>query len=214
MREATLQTIQHGKVVAIVRLPDLADAIELSRALISGGITALEFTLTNSEALNALQAVKAALPEFGRGEAVIGAGTVITPDQVRASVAAGAQFIVAPTTNFASIAASRELDVPIMPGAYTPTEILAAWEAGASVVKVFPARALGPNFIKDVREPLPFLKLMPTGGIGVDNVAAYLQAGAFGVGVGGNLVDKKLVAARDWAALRAKAQAFMEATKT
>lgn len=214
MREATLQTIQRGKVVAIVRLPDLADAIELSRALISGGITALEFTLTNSEALNALRAVKAALPEFERGEAVVGAGTVLTPDQVRASVAAGAQFIVAPTTNFAAIAAARELDVPIMPGAYTPTEILSAWEAGASVVKVFPARALGPNFIKDVREPLPFLKLMPTGGIGVDNVAAYLQAGAFGVGVGGNLVDKKLVATRDWAALHAKAKAFMEATKS
>ena len=160
-----------------------------------------------------LQAVKAAIPEFGRGEAVIGAGTVVTPDQVRASVAAGAQFIVAPTSNFAAIATSRELGVPIMPGAYTPTEILAAWEAGAAAVKVFPARALGPNFIKDVREPLPFLKLMPTGGIGIDNIAAYLQAGAFGVGVGGNLVDKQLVAARDWAGLYAKAQAFIKATK-
>ncbi len=213
MSESTLHTIHRGKVVAIVRLPDLADAIELSRALISGGITALEFTLTNSEALNALQAVKAAIPEFGRGEAVIGAGTVVTPDQVRASVAAGAQFIVAPTSNFAAIATSRELGVPIMPGAYTPTEILAAWEAGAAAVKVFPARALGPNFIKDVREPLPFLKLMPTGGIGIDNIAAYLQAGAFGVGVGGNLVDKQLVAARDWAGLYAKAQAFIKATK-
>ena len=213
MSESTLHTIHRGKVVAIVRLPDLADAIELSRALISGGITALEFTLTNIEALNALQAVKAAIPEFGRGEAVIGAGTVVTPDQVRASVAAGAQFIVAPTSNFAAIATSREMGVPIMPGAYTPTEILAAWEAGAAVVKVFPARALGPNFIKDVREPLPFLKLMPTGGIGIDNIAAYLQAGAFGVGVGGNLVDKQLVAARDWAGLYAKAQAFIKATK-
>ena len=213
MSESTLHTIHRGKVVAIVRLPDLADAIELSRALISGGITALEFTLTNSEALNALQAVKAAIPEFGRGEAVIGAGTVVTPDQVRASVAAGAQFIVAPTSNFAAIATSRELGVPIMPGAYTPTEILAAWEAGAAAVKVFPARALGPNFIKDVREPLPFLKLMPTGGIGIDNIAAYLQAGAFGVGVGGNLVDKQMVAARDWAGLYAKAQAFIKATQ-
>ncbi|MBU6358683.1 MAG: bifunctional 4-hydroxy-2-oxoglutarate aldolase/2-dehydro-3-deoxy-phosphogluconate aldolase [Chloroflexota bacterium] len=213
MSESTLHTIHRGKVVAIVRLPDLADAIELSRALISGGITALEFTLTNSEALNALQAVKAAIPEFGRGEAVIGAGTVVTPDQVRASVAAGAQFIVAPTSNFAAIATSREMGVPIMPGAYTPTEILAAWEAGAAVVKVFPARALGPNFIKDVREPLPFLKLMPTGGIGIDNIAAYLQAGAFGVGVGGNLVDKQMVAARDWAGLYAKAQAFIKATQ-
>ena len=213
MSESTLHTIHRGKVVAIVRLPDLADAIELSRALISGGITALEFTLTNSEALNALQAVKAAIPEFGRGEAVIGAGTVVTPDQVRASVAAGAQFIVAPTSNFAAIATSREMGVPIMPGAYTPTEILAAWEAGAAVVKVFPARALGPNFIKDVREPWPFLKLMPTGGIGIDNIAAYLQAGAFGVGVGGNLVDKQMVAARDWAGLYAKAQAFIKATQ-
>jgi 2-dehydro-3-deoxyphosphogluconate aldolase/(4S)-4-hydroxy-2-oxoglutarate aldolase len=209
----TLDITQKSGVVAIVRVNDLSGAIELSRALIAGGVTALEFTLTNADALKALKEVKSALREFAQGLAVIGAGTVITPEQVRASVEAGAQFIVAPTTNFAAIACAVELNVPIMPGAYTPSEILAAWNAGASVVKVFPARALGPNYIKDLREPLPFLKLMPTGGVGLDNVVAYLQAGAFGVGVGGNLVDKQLIANHDWAGLKAKAQQYADVVK-
>jgi 2-dehydro-3-deoxyphosphogluconate aldolase/(4S)-4-hydroxy-2-oxoglutarate aldolase len=108
----------------------------------------------------------------------------------------------------------RQLGVPCMPGALTPTEIVAAWQAGASVVKVFPARTFGPTYFKDVRAPLPQIKLMPTGGVDLDNIGAYLKHGAFVVGLGSNLVDERLIAAGDWAGLTAKAQAYIEAIQT
>ncbi len=197
-----------GRVIAIVRLDDLSAAIDLSRALLAGGIRALEFTLTNPDAIQAMREVKDALPEFARGEAVIGLGTVLNPEQARASIEAGTQFIVSPTTNLQTMEVCRQMNVAVMPGAFTPTEILAAWEAGASAVKVFPARSLGPGYFKDVREPLPFLRLIPTGGIDRDNLGAYLKAGAFAVGVGGNLIHKQLVAEHHWTALTERAREF------
>lgn len=209
--DQVLEIIRANHLIAIVRLDDLITAIELSRALLDGGIRALEFTLSNPNAIQALADVKAALPEFGRDEAVLGIGTVLNADQARASIAAGAQFIVSPTTNLATIEACRQLQVAVMPGAFTPTEILAAWDAGASAVKVFPARSVGPAYLKDVREPLPFLRLIPTGGIDLHNIGAYLKSGAFAVGVGGSLVDKQLVAVRAWAALADRAREFRQA---
>lgn len=207
-----LGLIGRHKLIAIVRVNDLSDAVDLARALLDGGLRAIEFTLTNPEAINAVRAVKVALPEFERGEAAIGLGSVLQPDQARAAIEAGAQFIVSPTTNLRTIEVCKSLNVPVIPGALTPTEILAAWEAGASAVKVFPARSVGPTYLKDVREPLPFLWLIPTGGIDLDNLAAYLKAGAFAVGVGGKLADRQLIAARDWAALADRARAFAQAT--
>lgn len=207
--EQVLQITGIGKIVAIVRLADLSQAVALSRALLAGGITALEFTLTNSEALKAVAEVRAALPEFEAGKAVIGAGTVLNAEAARASIEAGAQFIVAPSTNFGTIELCNKMGVAVMPGALTPTEIVAAWEAGASAVKVFPARAFGPAYIKDLREPLPHLKLMPTGGVNLDNAAEYIKNGAVAVGVGGNLIDKQLVAAHDWATIQSKAAAYV-----
>jgi 2-dehydro-3-deoxyphosphogluconate aldolase/(4S)-4-hydroxy-2-oxoglutarate aldolase len=157
--------------------------------------------------------VKTALPDFAEGRAVIGAGTVLDAAAARASVEAGAQFIVSPHTNLDTIAACRELDIPCMPGALTPTEIVTAWQAGASVVKVFPARAFGPAYLKDVLAPLPHLKLMPTGGVDLENVGQYLKNGAFAVGLGSNLVDERIIAAGDWAALTAKANAYVRAVQ-
>ncbi len=209
--DEVLEIIGLHRLIAIVRLNDLSTAIELSRALFAGGIRALEFTLSNPAAIEALAEVKAALPEFDRGEAVIGIGTVLNADQARAASEAGAQFIVSPTTNLATIEACRQIKVAVMPGAFTPTEILTAWEAGASAVKVFPARSVGPAYLKDVREPLPFLRLIPTGGIDRSNIAAYLKNGAFAVGVGGKLVDKQLVAERAWAALTDRARELAQA---
>lgn len=206
-----LETISAGGVVAIVRLDDLSQAVALSRALLEGGVTALEFTLTNSAALEALAKVKASLPEFEKGQAVIGAGTVLDRKATRASIEAGAEFIVAPSTNFETIEECRSQGVPVMPGALTPTEIMAAWQAGASVIKVFPARAFGPAYFKDLREPLPFLRLMPTGGVNLENAGEFIKNGAIALGVGGNLVDRKLVAAGDWSALREKAAAYVSA---
>ncbi len=209
--DEVLEIIHAHHIIAIVRLDDLSAAIELSRALLDGGIRALEFTLSNPDAIKALTDVKMALPEFDRGAAVIGLGTVLNADQARAGIAAGAQFIVSPTTNPATIDVCRQMQIAVMPGALTPTEILTAWEAGASAVKVFPARSVGPSYLKDIREPLPFLRLIPTGGIDRGNLQDYLKNGAFAVGVGGSLVDKALIAARDWAALTDRARELTQA---
>jgi 2-dehydro-3-deoxyphosphogluconate aldolase/(4S)-4-hydroxy-2-oxoglutarate aldolase len=209
--DEVLEIIRVHRLIAIVRLNDLSTAVDLSRALFAGGIRVLELTLSNPAAIKAMAEVKAALPEFDRGEAVIGLGTVLTAEQARAAVEAGAQFIVSPVTNFATIETCRQMKVAVMPGALTPTEILTAWEAGASAVKVFPARSVGPSYLKDVREPLPFLRLIPTGGIDRNNIKAYLENGAFAVGVGGNLVDKQSIAARDWTTLTDRAREFTRA---
>lgn len=211
--ERVLDIIHTSGVVAIVRLPDLSDAINLSRALLEGGITALEFTLTNREALKAITEVRAALPEFSNGQAAIGAGTVRNPEDAEASIDAGAEFIVSPTTNFETIKVCVQRSIAIMPGAMTPTEIEAAWEAGAQVVKVFPARAFGPAYLKDLLSPMPELKLMPTGGVDLHNTSDYIKNGAFGVGIGGNLVDPKRIAAQEWAELTAMARAYVQAVK-
>ncbi len=209
--DEVLEIIRVHRIIAIVRLNDLSMAVDLSRALLAGGIRALEFTLSNPAAIKALAEVKATLPEFDRGEAVIGLGTVLNAGQARAAIEAGAQFIVSPATDLATIETCRQMKVAVMPGALTPTEILTAWEVGASAVKVFPARSVGPSYLKDVREPLPFLRLIATGGIDRGNLKAYLDNGAFAVGVGGNLVDKQLIAARDWSALADRASEFARA---
>ncbi|MBN9390739.1 MAG: bifunctional 4-hydroxy-2-oxoglutarate aldolase/2-dehydro-3-deoxy-phosphogluconate aldolase [Chloroflexi bacterium] len=202
-----------GGVVVVIRLDDLSKAADLTRALLDGGVTALEFTMTNPQALEVLTAIKSAFPEFTQGTAVIGAGTVLTPDDARAALAAGAQFVVTPVSNFETIKVCTDAGVPIVPGALTPTEIINAWNAGASAIKVFPARAFGPAYFKDLREPLPFLKLIPTGGVSLGNGADFIKNGAIALGVGGNLVDKKLVAAGDWEAIRQKTAAYVELVK-
>lgn len=214
MNDHVLNVISATPLVAIVRLNDLSAAVPMSQALLEAGVTVLEFTLTNPAALAVITEVKTALPDFAEGRAVIGAGTVLDPPAARASIEAGAQFIVSPHTNLDTIATCRQLGVPCMPGALTPTEIVTAWNAGASAVKVFPARAFGPAYIKDVLAPLPQIKLMPTGGVDLDNIGQFLKNGAFAVGLGSNLVDNRLIAADDWAALTAKASRYVEAVRT
>lgn len=199
--------LQPRMPIAIIRLDDLTEAVAMSRALVAGGLTALEFTLTNSAALEAVAQARAALGDT----ALVGVGTVLDAAAAQASIAAGAQFLVTPIVRRDVIGEGRAQDVPVACGAYTPTEIWDAWQAGASVVKVFPARSLGPGYIKDVLAPLPELKLVPTGGVDLDNCAAYMKAGAFSVGIGSNLVDPKLVAASDWAELTRRAQAYVAA---
>ena len=139
IRDEVLNLIGQHKLIAIVRLDDLSTALDLSRALLASGLRAIEFTLSNPAAIEAMSTVKDTLPEFKRGEAVIGIGTVLSPDQARAAIAAGAQFVVSPTVNFATIEVCKQAQVAVVPGAFTPTEILTAWDAGASAVKVFPA---------------------------------------------------------------------------
>lgn len=195
--------------IAIIRLDDLTEAVAISRALVEGGLTALEFTLTNSAALDAVASARTALGET----ATVGVGTVLTAEQAQGAIEAGAQFLVTPAVRRDVISVAKAQGVPVACGAFTPTEILDAWEAGAPYIKVFPARTLGPSYIKDVLAPLPDLKLVPTGGVDLDNCAAYIKVGAFSVGIGSNLVDPKLVAAKDWAELTRRAAAYVAACR-
>ncbi len=194
----TLQLVYQTRLVAILRLDDLSNALPLSRALLEAGVVAQEFTLTNPQALEAIRAVLAEIEEFSHGRATVGVGSVRNEQQCRESIEAGAQFVVTPihVPHVASMCV--EQGVPLFSGAFTPTEIATAWDAGASLVKVFPARGLGPTYIKDVLAPMPELKLMPTGGIDLENIHSYFQAGATAVGVGGNLLDPQAVAGCDW----------------
>src|SRR5262245_2889535 len=204
-----LDAIAAARIVAIVRLERYDRAVEIARALLAGGISAIEFTLTGAGAHDAIGAARSALDR----QAQIGVGTVLTVDAAEAAIDAGAQFVVTPTLRLEVIAACRTRGVPILCGAFTPSEALTAHEAGADIVKIFPARLGGPQYIRDLLAPLPFLKLAPTGGISAENARAYLDAGAVAVGIGGNLVSAAAVAEADWGRIEAAARAIVEAIR-
>ncbi|MEN6298383.1 MAG: bifunctional 4-hydroxy-2-oxoglutarate aldolase/2-dehydro-3-deoxy-phosphogluconate aldolase [Anaerolineaceae bacterium] len=195
------------KLVAVVRLDSGDQLIKVAEALKAGGITAIEFTVPTP---NSLEMIKQAAVYFG-DEVLMGAGTVLDPETARSAILSGAQFIVTPALNIKTIELCRRYGKPIIPGAMTPTEILTAWEAGADMVKVFPADILGSAYLKAVLAPLPQIRLVPTGGISSENAAEYLKAGATAVGVGGKLVSKSAVANGDWAAITAEAQRLVHA---
>lgn len=199
------------KVVAIVRLDSGEQLVKVAEALKAGGISAIEFTCTTP---GALDMVKEASAHFS-GEALIGAGTVLDPETARSAILAGAEFIVTPSINLDTIAVCKRYGKPIVAGAMTPTEMLTVWEAGADLVKVFPASIIGgPAYIKAVLAPFPQLRLAPTGGVSADNAAQFLKAGAAVVAVGGSLVNKKAVASGDWAAITAEAQRLVAAVRS
>jgi len=197
-------------VVAIVRLDDYSSAVEMVHALIRGGITSVEFTYTNPAAGAAVAKVKAAL-----GDAVqVGAGTVLDPETARAAILQGADFIVTPIVNVPTIELCRRYSIPTVIGSFTATEILTAWQAGATFVKVFPASAVGPGYLKDIRSPLPQVKLIPTGGVTLQNAGEFIRAGASAIAVGSNLVEAKTVQEQEWQTLTDRASAFVEAVRT
>lgn len=196
--------------IAIVRLDDLRDAVQIGQALVAGGIRALEFTLTNPDAAEAIRRVKT---ELGN-DAIVGAGTVLEAAEAQACIDAGAEFLVTPAFLPDVVGAAQRGGVPIVCGAFTATEILAAWRAGASLVKVFPAGGLGPGYVKDVLAPLPFLKLVPTGGINLDNCSAFLDAGAYTVAIGSSLINPELVRRKDWQALTDLSKRFVSVMST
>ncbi len=190
------------KVIAIVRLDGGERLLRVAEALRAGGIYAIEFAVSTPGALDAL--TKAA-EQFG-GEVLLGAGTVLDPETARAAILAGADFTVTPTVNLRTIEVCKRYGKPIVAGAMTPSEMLAVWEAGADLVKVFPIGNIGgPDYIRAVLAPLPQLRLVPTGGVSSANAEEYLAAGAVAVAVGGSLVDKRAVANGDWAAITAEA---------
>ncbi|MGH2557760.1 MAG: bifunctional 4-hydroxy-2-oxoglutarate aldolase/2-dehydro-3-deoxy-phosphogluconate aldolase [Thermomicrobiales bacterium] len=201
-----MEEIEADGAVAIVRLDDLSAAARLTEALVRGGIRGVEFTFTNPLAGRVIEEVRSAVG----ATAVVGAGTVLDPETARTAILAGAQFVVTPTLNLKTIALCNRYGIPTVIGAFTPTEILTAWEAGADVVKVFPASVGGPRYLKDVHGPLPQVKLVPTGGVGFDNAADFIRAGAVAVALGSNLVDAKTVAAGDWGTIAERAKRLVE----
>jgi len=203
---SVIEQILSKKIIAVVRLDDYTGAIDVARALVAGGITVLEFTLTGQGAIEAVSATRKAM-----GDAVcVGVGTVLKAEDADAAINAGAQFAVTPAVLRQVIATCVKRQTLVLGGGFTPTELLEAHESGAELVKVFPARLGGPKFIKDVLAPLPFLKLVPTGGVGPENARDYLEAGAVAVGIGGNLVSNKLVAAEAFDQITATARACVE----
>src|SRR5215211_9527508 len=206
---AIIDAILETRVVAIVRLERYDRAVEITRALLEGGISVVEFTLTGAGAYDAIAATRAALGD----SAHIGVGTVLNVDTAEASISAGAQFVVTPTMSQAVIRACVARGIPILCGALTPTEALTAHEAGADMVKLFPARLGGPQYLRDILAPLPFLRIVPTGGIGAENARAYLDAGAVAVGIGGSLITAQAVEQADWAKITTGARAVVEAVK-
>src|ERR687894_1923420 len=201
--------IEQDGVIAVVRLNDLSQAVPLTEALVSGGVRAVEFTFTNPAAAEAIAAASAALGP----RALIGAGSVLDAETARVAILAGATFIVTPTVSASTIELCNRYGVATTIGALTPTEILTAWQAGATYVKVFPATLGGPRYLRDVLGPLPQLKLIPTGGVDVENAADFIRAGASAIAVGSNLVDGRSVATEDWETITARAQAIVDAVR-
>lgn len=206
---SAIQKILTHKIVAIIRLDDYARAVEVAQALAAGGISVLEFTLTGQGAIEAITAVRRALG----GAVCVGVGSVLKSDEAQAAIDAGAQFVVTPAVRKTVIAACLHRNTPIVCGGFTPTELLEAYEAGSELVKLFPAQSGGPRYLKDVLAPLPFLKLVPTGGVSGENARDYLAAGAVALGIGGHLVSNKVVAAGAFEQITSAARACVAAVR-
>ncbi len=204
-----LQVIEDDGVVAVVRAKSGESLVKVAEAIAAGGVRAIEITFTTPDALEVIRAVRKACGASN----VIGAGTVLDAETARAAILAGAQFVVAPSTDPATVELCRRYSVPVMPGALTPTEVVRAWQAGADLVKIFPANVMGPGYLKDLAGPLPQVKLTPTGGVDVKTIGEYIKAGAAACGVGSALVDAKLVDAGKFAELTDRAKALIAAVK-
>jgi len=200
-RQAVVSEIERTGVVAILRTRSSEQLIDVSSSLMDAGLTCIEVTMTTP---GALEVIREARARFGT-KCLLGAGTILDAESARAAILAGAQFVVAPVLDFDTIRLCRRYGVAVMPGTMTPTEALRAHEAGADLIKVFPAAPLGASFFRDLRGPLPQLRLVPTGGITPANAAEYIRAGAVAVGMGSALVSPELVEKRDFAAIRRRA---------
>lgn len=209
-REQVIRTIEATGVVAVIRLADASVLQDVVAALLAGGVKAIEITMTVPNAVALIERIAAS----STSDCMVGAGTVIDSETAERVIAAGAEFVVGPVFDRGVVETCRGHDTAVVPGCFSPTEILAAWNAGADVVKVFPATALGPGYVKDVRAPLPQLRLMPTGGVSVENAADWIRAGAFAIGVGTALVNPAAVTARKFDAITARARQFVAAVQS
>lgn len=208
----TVKFIMANRIIAIVRGVFDEDCIRLAEALHRGGINLIEVTFDQAhpETLEKTAAAIRIIGERFDGKVVSGAGTVVTVEQVEAAAGAGAQYIISPNTDLGVIKRTKEMGLVSIPGALTPSEILTAYNAGADFVKVFPSANFGPAYLKAIRAPISHVRLMAVGGINEKNISEYFEAGAVGVGVGGNLVNKKLIADGRFSEITALAEQFVK----
>lgn len=204
-RKEIVSTIEKQKAVAVIRIPDPNLYEEVAKAMYEGGIRVSEITMTVP---NAISLIKKAV-ENSPDDAILGVGSVTNAEMTEKAVEAGAKFVVSPIMKKEIIDKANELDVPVMPGAFTPTEIQQAWDWGADIIKVFPANIVGMNFFKAVKAPLPHLKLMPTGGVSLTNGGEWIKAGACAVGVGSALLNKEAIKRGDFDTIRNNAQILL-----
>ena len=201
-----LEFIHEKGVIAIMRANSSDQLLAAADAVKAGGVNAIEVTMTTP---GAIEVVKQATAKYG-DDVLFGVGSVLDPETARAAILAGAQFVVCPTLNLETIKLCKRYSVPVVPGAFTPTEAITAWEAGADMVKIFPASIGGPAIIKAIKGPLPQIKLVPVGGVNLDTTADFIRAGAEVVGVGGSLVNQKLLEAQEFDQIAENARRYCE----
>lgn len=209
-RETLLARVLESGIVAILRAPQGQMLAETAEALLAGGVEAIEVTFTVPRAHEVLAQVAQRLGD----RIVLGAGTVLDAETARVAILSGAEFIVGPTVNLDVIELCRRYDKLVFPGAFTPTEVLRAWEAGADIVKVFPSDCVGPGYLKALHGPLPQVRLMPTGGVTLQTAADFLRAGACALGIGGALVEPKALAERDFARIESLARQYVQIVRS
>lgn len=205
MTKLTAHELEELGIIAIVRADIPVDIRHVVNALTAGGIGAVEVTLNTPGALDAVRTIRAA------GGIRVGAGTILSPDDAEAAIGAGAEYIVTPTLQPDTIAFCRKQGVPIAAGCLTPTEALAAHRAGADFIKLFPAEGLGPAYVRSLLAPLPFLKIIPTGGVTPETIGPFLKAGCVAVAAGSHLVSRDILVRQDWDRLAALAREFTDA---
>jgi 2-dehydro-3-deoxyphosphogluconate aldolase/(4S)-4-hydroxy-2-oxoglutarate aldolase len=208
-REVFNRMMSEG-LIPVIRVSSAQEAIDVADAIKEGGVTLIEITMSVPGAIDVIKE----LTQKYRDEIIMGAGTILDPETARAALLAGAQFIVTPTLNLDVIQLAHRYSAVVVPGAMTPTEILTAWNAGADMVKVFPAAQLGgPEYLKAIRGPLPQILLVPTGGVNLQNAGSFIKAGAAALGVGGELVDKKAVKEKKFHIITENTRAFIKAIR-
>jgi 2-dehydro-3-deoxyphosphogluconate aldolase/(4S)-4-hydroxy-2-oxoglutarate aldolase len=200
------ELFQKAPIVGIIRNISADDVMKILPIYREAGLTTVEITMNTPDAT---EMIRYAIENEHEG-LNIGAGTVCTKEDLEQALEAGAQFIVTPIINKKVIKSCAKKSVPVFPGAFTPTEIYNAWTWGATMVKIYPATSLGPEYIKDLKAPMNQLKLLPTGGVGLENMSAFLKAGANGLGIGGQLFDKKLIQEQNWEGLKAHFRQFVQ----
>lgn len=201
-----LRRILDEGITAVIRAKSSEHLMQVAEALRGGGVTCIEVTMTTP---NALQVISEVSARFGE-EVLLGVGTCLDPETARAAILAGAQFVVSPTLNLDTIKMAHRYDKVVLPGCFTPTEILTAWENGADLVKVFPADVVGPVYFKDILGPLPQVRLVPTGGVDLNTAADFIKAGAAALCVGTAMMPKDAMAAGDWDRIRDIASQFVK----